>query len=77
MNIVAKQDGQATVAKRELQNWHSGASVAEAAPQFGQLSVSACIPVILSANTGKEVGRSLLIGYPYISGPSPGTLTVL
>jgi hypothetical protein len=57
MNIMAKQDGQATVAKRELQNWHSGASVAAAAPQFGQLSVSACIPVILSANTGKEVGQ--------------------
>jgi len=44
MNIIAKQDGQAMVAKRDPQNWQSGASEEEAAPQFGQLSVSACIP---------------------------------
>ena len=31
------------VARRELQNWHTGASVELAAPQFGQFSVSACI----------------------------------
>lgn len=48
MNIIAKQDGQATVASREPQNWHSAASVELAAPQFGQLSVSACIIRILA-----------------------------
>jgi len=53
MNIIAKQDGQAIVARRDPQNWHSGASVAVAAPQFGQLSVSACIIAILSAKTRK------------------------
>jgi hypothetical protein len=49
MNIIAKHDGQATVRRRELQNWQSGASVELAAPQFGQLSVSACIVRILTA----------------------------
>jgi hypothetical protein len=49
-NIIAKQDGQATVAKRDPQNWHSGASVEVDAPQFGQLSDSACIMHILSEN---------------------------
>jgi hypothetical protein len=44
MNIIAKQDGQAMVARRDPQNWQSGASEEEAAPQFGQLRVSACIP---------------------------------
>jgi hypothetical protein len=47
MNIIAKQEGQATVAKRDPQNWHCGASAELAAPQFGQLSVSACIACIL------------------------------
>jgi hypothetical protein len=49
MNIIAKHSGQATVARRELQNWHSGAAVELAAPQFGQLRVSACIVRILAA----------------------------
>jgi hypothetical protein len=48
MNIMPKHDGQETVAKREPQNWHSGWSVEVAAPQFGQLSVSACINRILA-----------------------------
>jgi hypothetical protein len=48
MNIVAKHEGQATVASRDWQNWHSGASVELAAPQLGQLSVSACIFRILA-----------------------------
>jgi hypothetical protein len=48
MNIMAKHDGQATVARRDPQNWQSGASVELAAPQFGQLSVSACIVCILT-----------------------------
>jgi hypothetical protein len=43
MNIIAKHEGHATVAKRELQNWHKGASLELAAPQFGQFNVSACI----------------------------------
>jgi hypothetical protein len=51
MNIIPKQDGQATVAKRDSQNWHNGASVEVAAPQFGQLSVFGCIFAILSART--------------------------
>jgi hypothetical protein len=48
MNIMAKQEGQAIVASRDWQNWQSGASVELAAPQFGQLSVSACIFRILA-----------------------------
>src|SRR4029079_4358591 len=48
-NIIAKHDGQATVARRELQNWHNGASVELAAPQLGQCRVSACILLILAA----------------------------
>jgi hypothetical protein len=42
-NIIAKHEGQAIVARREPQNWQSGASLELAAPQFGQLSVCACI----------------------------------
>jgi hypothetical protein len=45
---MAKHEGQATVARREPQNWHAGPSVEFAAPQFGQLSVSACIVRILA-----------------------------
>jgi hypothetical protein len=45
---MAKHEGQATVARRDPQNWHSGASVELAAPQFGQLRVSACIARILA-----------------------------
>jgi hypothetical protein len=48
MNTLPKHEGQATVAKRELQNWHCDASLELAAPQFGQLRVSACIPGILA-----------------------------
>jgi hypothetical protein len=51
MNIIAKHDGQATVASREPQNWHAGASVELAAPQFGQFSVSACIDGILAVGS--------------------------
>src|SRR6185295_10765679 len=51
MNIIAKHDGQATVARREPQNWHAGASVELAAPQFGQLRVSACIAGILAVQS--------------------------
>jgi len=40
---MAKHDGQATVASREPQNWHNGALLELEAPQFGQLSVSACM----------------------------------
>jgi hypothetical protein len=46
---MAKHEGQAMVARRDLQYWHSGASVELAAPQFGQLRVSACIDSILAA----------------------------
>jgi hypothetical protein len=66
MNIIAKQDGQATVAKRDPQNWHNGASVEVAAAQFGQLRVSACIPAILSAKTRKEARQ-------YRTGSGPGS----
>ena len=51
MNIIAKHDGHATVARREPQNWQTGASVEVAAPQFGQLSVSACIGGILTVQS--------------------------
>jgi hypothetical protein len=36
MNIMPKQEGQATVASRDSQNAHRTASVELAAPQFGQ-----------------------------------------
>jgi len=51
MNIIAKHEGQATVASREPQNWQAGASVELAAPQFGQLRVSACTAGILSVQS--------------------------
>ncbi len=57
MNIIAKHEGQATVARREPQNWQRGVSVDEAAPQFGQLSVSARIDAILPAKTRKEARK--------------------
>jgi len=41
MNIMAKQDGQATVANCDSQNWQRAESLAIAAPQLGQLRVSA------------------------------------
>ena len=41
MNIMPKQDGQATVASFDSQNWHFGASLEIAAPQFGQFRFSA------------------------------------
>lgn len=43
LNIMAKHLGQAIVASRDSQNWHREASLEIAAPQLGQLSVSACI----------------------------------
>jgi hypothetical protein len=58
MNIIAKHEGQATVARRELQNWQAGASVELAAPQFGQLRVSACIAGILSAQSKSGLQQS-------------------
>jgi hypothetical protein len=54
MNIIAKHEGQATVASREPQNRHSGASVEVAAPQLGQLSVSACTLRILAGTSLKR-----------------------
>jgi len=45
------------VARRDLQYWHSGASVEVAAPQFGQFNVSACIAGILAG--GSEVDYKL------------------
>jgi hypothetical protein len=51
MNIIAKHDGQAMVASRELQYRHAGASVELAAPQFGQFRVSACIAGILAGES--------------------------
>jgi hypothetical protein len=58
MNIIAKQEGQAMVAKRDPQNWQSGASEEVAAPQFGQLSVSACIHAILPVKKKKRSGSA-------------------
>jgi hypothetical protein len=53
MNIIAKHEGQAMVASREPQNWQVGPSVAVAAPQLGQLSVSACIEKHFSSSFQK------------------------
>jgi len=38
-NIIAKQEGQATVARRASQKRHCGASLATDAPHIGQLRV--------------------------------------
>jgi len=51
---MAKQAAQAMVASREPQNWQRGRSVALAAPQFGQLRVSAFIVRILALPGGAE-----------------------
>jgi hypothetical protein len=56
MNIMPKHEGQATVASREPQYWHSGASVDVAAPHIGQLSVSACISSILAGGLTLDYG---------------------
>jgi len=66
MNIIAKHEGQATVASREPQNWHSGASVEVAAPQLGQLSVSACTLRILAGAFRKrrDVDYEMTLFYP-------------
>jgi hypothetical protein len=69
MNIIAKHEGQATVARREPQNWHSGASVELAAPQFGQLRVSACIAAILAAKTRKEARQAATRLVLFLCGP--------
>jgi len=58
MNIMPKQDGQATVASFDSQYWHCGASEEIAAPQFGQLSVCACIV------PAPELSRSLRRAVP-------------
>src|SRR6185369_4237389 len=42
-NIIAKHDGQATVARIASQYWHCGLSVDVAAPHIGQLIVPASI----------------------------------
>jgi gluconokinase len=67
MNIIAKHDGQATVARREPQNWHAGASVELAAPQLGQLRVSACIAGILTAQSKCGLQHSRMRFLPRMS----------
>jgi hypothetical protein len=42
-NIMPKHEGQATVARRDLQNSHDVELAGAAAPQLGQLSDSACM----------------------------------
>jgi hypothetical protein len=51
MNIRAKQDGHATVASRDSQNWHRAESLEMAAPQLGQLRVPACMRGILAGSS--------------------------
>ncbi len=48
MNIMPKQDGHATVARRELQYWHCVESDETAAPQLKQFKVSACMRSIVA-----------------------------
>jgi len=43
INIIPKQEGQAMVASFDSQYWHRGESEEIAAPQLGQLRVSAFI----------------------------------
>jgi len=49
MNIIAKQDGQETVANFDSQYWHWGESDEIAAPQLGQLRVCASIREVRTA----------------------------
>jgi hypothetical protein len=67
INIIAKHEGQAIVASRERQNWHSGASVEVAAPQFGQWSVPACTLRILAGASCKrrDVDYGMTLFYPH------------
>ncbi|HKP46595.1 MAG TPA: hypothetical protein VJT50_08340 [Pyrinomonadaceae bacterium] len=57
--IIPKQKGHATVAKREPQNLHTGSAVSVAAPQLGQLSVSACISGILAGAIALDYAHCL------------------
>lgn len=51
MNIIAKHDGHAIVASFDSQYRHLGESEEIAAPQFGQLRVSACITGIVAVSS--------------------------
>jgi hypothetical protein len=61
MNIIPKQDGQATVARRAPQCSHREASVAAAAPHIGQLKVSAGIKNFRHLNTFPNANKPPLI----------------
>jgi hypothetical protein len=54
MNIMPKHEAHTIVASFDSQYWHCGESEEIAAPQFGQLRVSACIsiapPALLQLN---------------------------
>ena len=56
MNIIAKHDGQATVAKRASQKRHCGASLATEAPHIGQLRVVASMTRILQDRVDTMTG---------------------
>ena len=57
-NIIAKHEGQATVARRASQKRHCGESLATEAPHIGQLRVSASITNILARIPPTAVGGS-------------------
>jgi len=56
INIIPKQEGQAIVASFDSQYWHRGESEEIAAPQLGQLRVSAFI-VGAHASLGADRGH--------------------
>jgi hypothetical protein len=63
INIIAKQEGQATAASFDSQYWQTGASDDIAAPQLGQLRVSAriggIVPVAATMALGNVLKRSV------------------
>ena len=71
MNIMAKHDAHAMVASFDSQYWQSGESEEIAAPQFGQLRVSAVIftradaPLQLNI-PGRAVKGKVLDGFQFI-----------
>jgi hypothetical protein len=66
MNIMPKQDGQATVARRAPQCSQRVAALEAAAPHMGQLSVSAGTAwnIVSCAERGKFFGKATKIRNP-------------
>jgi hypothetical protein len=66
MNIIPKHSGQATVARRALQNRHCGASVETAAPHIGQFNDSGFMPKSsqVKSTVGEKISADAMTGCP-------------